>query len=296
MLQGIFAASITPLNPDFTPDRDNIPIYMDFLARRGCHGALLLGTTGEGPSFSSQQRLEILKSALKVRQDWPDFRLLAGTGTPSLDDTSNLTKSAFDLGVDGVVILPPFYFRGSGDEGLYAWYMNVLNRSVPNDGNVLAYHIPAVSGVGLSIELISCLYDSAPTKFVGLKDSSGDVEFAIKLGERFGKDLKVFTGNDRLLSEALLNDASGCITALANLISPDLRELWETFHEKKSLSDIQERLNFFREECERYQPFPPLIKYLLNRNYEFPLWPVCPPLIPINQDIANTLSAKLKLA
>ncbi len=296
MIQGIFAASIIPLKPDFSPDLVAIPMYLDFLAQRGCHGALLLGTTGEGPSFSPQQRLEIYKAAMKVRQNQPDFRLLVGTGTPSLDETANLTKSAFEIGMDGVVILPPYYYRGAQDEGLFSWYMSILNRSVPNDGIVLAYHIPAVSGVGLSLELISRLFDYAPTKFVGIKDSSGDAEFAVRLGERFGKDLKVFTGNDRLLSVALRNNASGCITAIANLISPNLRNLWQAFHDKKELSDIQAEINLIREECEQYQPFPPLIKYLLHHQFEFPLWPVCPPLSSLASDIGNEVSAKLKLS
>jgi len=296
MIQGIFAASITPLNPDFSPDLDAIPGYLDFLARRGCHGALLLGTTGEGPSFSPQQRLAILQAALKTRQDWPDFSLLAGTGTPSLDETAKLTQSAFELGMDGVVLLPPYYFRGSGDEGLFSWYMNILDRSVPSDGIVLAYHIPAVSGVGLSIDLISRLYNAAPTKFTGLKDSSGDAEFAYQLGNRFGSDLRVFTGNDSLLSEALKYNGSGCITALANLISPDLRDLWEAFQEQKMMRNIQERINSARELCELYQPFPPLIKFLLNQHYDFPLWSVCPPLTPLPKESGDRISAMLDLA
>jgi 4-hydroxy-tetrahydrodipicolinate synthase len=295
MIQGIFAASITPLNPDFSPDLEAIPGYLDFLARRGCHGALLLGTTGEGPSFSSQQRLAIFQAALNVRQDWPNFRLLAGTGTPSLDETARLTQSAFDLGMDGVVLLPPFYYRGSGDEGLFSWYMNIIDRSVPSDGIVLAYHIPAVSGVGLSIDLLSRLFDAAPTKFTGLKDSSGDAGFAYQLGNRFGSDMRVFTGNDKLLSEALQNHASGCITALANLISPDLRDLWEAFQEGKLTLSIQERINSVREVCELYQPFPPLIKFLLNQQYDFPLWSVCPPLIPLPKESGDRISARLDL-
>jgi len=103
---GIFAAAITPLRSDFSPDLSVLPLYLDFLAQRGCHGALLLGTTGEGPSFSPEQRRDVFRAALKVRQEHPEFRLLAGTGTPSLDETSALTRSAFDLGIGtGSIVL-----------------------------------------------------------------------------------------------------------------------------------------------------------------------------------------------
>lgn len=295
-IKGVYAASITPLKTDFSPDLESIPGYLDFLARRGCHGALLLGTTGEGPSFSPQQRVNILKVALEIRQDWPDFQLLAGTGTPSLDETVVLTKAVFDLGFDGAVLLPPYYFRASGEDGLSSWYKHVLDRSVPVGGVVLAYHIPAVSGVPLSLNLLSGLKEAYPQKFLGLKDSSGDPEFAVKLGNRFGNDFHVLTGNDRLFSLALENGASGCITATANLISPDLRILWDAFQAHKSTVEIQERINSVRETLEAYPPFPPLIKFLLAQFYNFPLWPVCPPLSPFTKEIGDRVSTKLDLA
>ncbi len=296
MIQGIFAASITPLNSDFSPDLDAIPGYLDFLANRGSSGALLLGTTGEGPSFSPQQRLEILRAALEVRQDWPDFKILAGTGTPSLIETTELTRDAFELGVDGVVILPPYYYRNSGDEGLFSWYVHILTSSVPSGGIVLAYHIPKVSGVPISIELISRLYDAAPNKFFGLKDSSGDKDFAIQLGKRFGNDLHIFTGNDRLFTDALHNHAAGCITALANLISPDLQSLWNAFQGQKPTNRFQERITSVRDICELFSPFPPLIKFLLGNFFGFPRWPVCPPLLNLPREDEERVSTMLDLA
>ncbi len=296
MIQGIFAASITPLDPNFSPDLEALPGYLGFLANRGCNGALILGTTGEGPSFSPSQRLDIIQAALKVRQDWPDFKLLAGTGTPSLEESADLTRDAFELGMDGVVILPPYYFRDAGDEGLYSWYLNILRRSVPKGGIVLAYHIPAVSGVPLSIDLISRLYDAAPDKFIGIKDSSGDKDYAKQLGKHFGDDLRVFTGNDRLFTEALQNNAVGCITALANLISPDLNALRKAFQEQRTTNRIQERINSVRELCDRFSPFPPLVKYLLSQYFDFPHWPVCPPLKSLNKEAQDRVSTIIDLA
>ena len=86
-LDGVYAAVITPLTSQGKIDLEQIPSYLGFLAQRGCHGALLLGTTGEGPSFAHHERVELMKAALDVRQEHPDFKLLAGTGTPSLEET-----------------------------------------------------------------------------------------------------------------------------------------------------------------------------------------------------------------
>lgn len=296
IIQGVIAASITPLKPDYSPHLDALHNYLGFLAGRGCHGALILGTTGEGPSFSPKQRISIYRAALEVRQDWPEFRLLAGTGTPSLEETQDLTRKALELEFDGVVVLPPFYFRDSNETGLYTWYANLLNRAVPMGSKLLAYHIPGVSGVPISIELISRLLDDFPNKFAGLKDSSGDSSFALKLGDQFGNDLEVFTGNDRLFTLALSNGACGCITAMANLISPDLRLLWDIHNAGKSTEAIQEKINSFRETAERFTPFPPLIKFLLANNFDFPCWPVCPPLTAISSETEEQVSRLLDLA
>ena len=295
-LAGIYSAAITPINIDLSPDLAGIPVLLAFLAQRGCHGALILGTTGEGPSFSPEQRIEIYQTALQIHQVYPGFRLLAGTGTPSLDETIRLTRAVFDLGLDGVVVLPPYFYRKVDDQGLFQWFSQVIERSVPDGGHFLGYHIPDVSGVPLSIELLARIKDAFPNRFTGLKDSSGNPAFAETLGSSFGKDLVVFTGNDRLLSFAIENQAAGCITACANLISPDLRKVWEAFHGGETDPSTQEKINLARQVIERYPPLPPVIKCLLAREFGLPQWSVCPPLSPTPEAIYQNIINQLNLA
>ncbi len=290
-LSGIYAAALTPLKADFSPDLAAIPNYLSFLAKRGCHGALLLGTTGEGPSFAANERIEIFKSALAIRDHFPDFRLLAGTGTPSLEETTILTKAAFDLGFDGVVTLPPYYFRDASEDGLFAWYQELIQRAVPKDGSLLGYHFPNTSGVPLTINLLSRLKETFPTRFAGLKDSSGDPDHAQHLGQLFGDKLLILTGNDRLLSMALDSGASGCITAMANLCSPDLRALWDAHQIIQDKTSAQGRLNITRSVLDQYTPFAPTLKALLAHFHQFPYWPVRPPLMPLPKEtIAKAVS------
>ena len=97
------------------------------------------------------------RAALKVHEQVPGFRLLAGTGTPSLTETIDLTRLAFELGFDAVVTLPPYYFRNATDEGLFNWFEQVITKSVPADGYLLGYHFPGVAGIGFSLELLSRL-------------------------------------------------------------------------------------------------------------------------------------------
>ncbi|MFQ5616556.1 MAG: dihydrodipicolinate synthase family protein [Anaerolineales bacterium] len=277
-LAGVYAAAITPLNPDYTLDPGGLVSLLDFLARRGCHGALLLGTTGEGPSFSSAERREIIRAAQGARRLRTDFRILAGTGTPSLEETIALTREAFDLGCDGVLVLPPYYFRNASEDGLFTWFSEVLRKGVPEDGALLGYHIPGVSGVPLSLDLITRLKDAFPHRFAGLKDSSADPDHARVPGERFGDDLLILNGTDRLLTLALEAGAGGCITALANLTSPDLRRVWDAHLAGKTDAVAQASLNTARDVLEKYPPAAPLLKALLARLHDFPRWAVKPPL------------------
>jgi 4-hydroxy-tetrahydrodipicolinate synthase len=277
-LAGVYAAAVTPLKEDFSVDLEAIPSLMGFLAGRGCHGILLLGTTGEGPSFSPEERLGIWRAALQVRQVNRTVKLLAGTGTPSLSETIALTRSAFDLGYDGVVVLPPYYFRKATEEGLFRYFSELIRKAVPADGFLLGYHIPGLAGIGFAPDLLPRLKDAFPQQFAGIKDSSHDAELTHGLGKRFGADLLVLNGTDSYLQLALENQAGGCITAPANLISPDLRGIWEAFQRGEDATPLQRRVTEIRHILEKYPPFPPILKTLLARQHGLPRWPVRPPL------------------
>ncbi len=280
-LSGVYAAAVTPLKPDLSPDLDALPPFLAFLASRGCDGALVFGTTGEGPSFSPDERRGVWGAALKVRETYPRFRLLAGTGTPSLTETIELTRLAFDLGYNAVVTLPPYYFRKATDDGLFNWFKEVFDKAVPSDGYLLGYHFPAVAGLGFSLELLKRLRDAFPARFAGIKDSSHDDHFARALGETFASDLAVFSGTDSDFTLALENHAAGCITAPANLLSPGLREIHDAFRQGRDSTALQVKVSAQRHILEKVQPFPPALKALLARLYGHPRWPVRPPLTEI---------------
>ena len=296
-LAGVYAAAVTPLRHDASIDDrsdspldlESVPALARFLASRGCHGIVLFGTTGEGPSFSPREREILMRAACAVREELPGFRLIAGTGTPSLSETIELTRLAFDLGFDAALVVPPYYFRNATDEGLFNWFSELIRKAVPADRYILGYHFPRVAGVGFSIELLSRLKDAFPVQFAGLKDSSHDADLAHTLGEKFGSDLAVLTGTDTYLQLAMQNQAAGCITAPANILSADLREIWDGMRAGQDVSAAHERVEQQRHILEKYPPFPPALKALLHRLYGFPKWPVRPPLV----DMAPVLEDQL---
>ncbi len=293
-LSGVYAAALTPLKANSTPDPEPVSAFLSFLADRGCHGALLFGTTGEGPSFSPDERKTVWNAALRVRETHPDFRLLAGTGTPSLGETIDLTKTAFDLGYDGVVVLPPYYFRTASDEGLFRWFESLIQKAVPSDGYLLGYHFPGVAGIGFSMDLLKRLKDAFPVQFAGIKNSSHDPALASALGATFNADLAVFTGTDSYLAMALQNNAAGCITAPANLLSPSLRAIYDAFLRDEDLSETQTCVTAQRHVLEKYMPFPPALKALLSKKYNFPRWPVRPPLVETPNELIEQAARELE--
>jgi 4-hydroxy-tetrahydrodipicolinate synthase len=292
-IRGVYAAVVTPLHEDFSIDLAAFPQLITFLAQRGCHGILLFGTTGEGPSFSAEERLCAFQVAARIRQELPGLGMLAGTGTPSLEETIRLTKAAFDFGFDGAVVLPPYYYRKTTEEGLFDWFRLVIQKAVPAGGALLGYHIPGVSGVALSIDLLARLKDTFPRQFAGLKDSSGEAEFARQLDQRFGQDLVVMNGNDRLLGQALGWHASGCITAMANLYSPILRQVWDAFHAGQPDPAAQTRIGKLRDVFDQHPPNPATVKGLMPHLHTLPSWPVRPPLVPHAPEVVKKMLAEL---
>lgn len=296
-LAGVYAAAVTPLRPaapageagESTLDLESLPDLVHFLASRGCHGIVLFGTTGEGPSFSPRERESLMRATCAVRDELPDFRLIAGTGTPSLSESIELTQLAFDLGYDAALVVPPYYFRTATDDGLFHWFSELIRKAVPGDGYILGYHFPRVAGIGFSLDLLARLKDAFPVQFAGIKDSSHDADLARDLGQLFGYDLVVLTGTDSYLPLAMQNQAAGCITAPANILSPDLRQIWDGMRAGQDVSQAQGRVEQQRHILEKYPPFPPALKVLLHRLYGFPRWPVKPPLVDMAPDAQDRL-------
>jgi len=294
-LAGIYAAAVTPLKADYSLALDSLAQLLDFLAGRGCHGALLCGTTGEGPSLSATERAALWGAAARWRDSHPGFRLLAGTGSPSLSESMELNRAAFDLGFDAVVSLPPYYYRKATDDGLFAWFDEVIRRSVPSDGVLLGYHFPSVAGIGFSIPLLARLKEAFPQQFGGIKDSSHDADLARSLGDMFGDDLLVLTGTDDYLSLALDSHGGGCITAPANLLSPGLRAIWDARQGGEDAHELQAQVSRQRHVLEQYPPFPPTLKALFHRLHGLPRWSVRPPLVEMSGKAEEQLAQEMQI-
>ena len=213
---GVFAAVLTPLKADLSPDHRAFARHCRWLLENGCDGLAVLGTTGEANSFSLPERIGMLEGLIEA--GIPGEVLLPGTGCCAITDTIELSRRAVRLGVAGVVMLPPFYYKNVTDDGLFAAYSEVIEGVGDEALKVYLYHFPRMSAVPIGMALIERLLTRYPATIAGMKDSSGDVGNMTACARTF-PGFAVFSGADDLLLPLLEAGGAGCITAVCNVAS-----------------------------------------------------------------------------
>ncbi|BBZ94518.1 dihydrodipicolinate synthase family protein [Bradyrhizobium diazoefficiens] len=220
---GVFSAALTPLDAELAPDHARFVEHCRYLLDEGCNGIALLGTTGEANSFSAAERTALLEAV--VAAGIAPQRLLPGTGVAALTETIALTRHALSVGVDTVVMLPPFYYKNVSDDGIYASYSEVVQRIGDARLKVVLYHYPQMSAQPISHALIERLRKAYPAVFTGIKDSSGDFANMTAMVERF-PGFAVLGGADPLMLPLLRKGGAGCITATSNLVARSLAHVY----------------------------------------------------------------------
>jgi 4-hydroxy-tetrahydrodipicolinate synthase len=218
LFSGVNAAVVTALRQDLSVDIDKTAQHCRWLLQNGSNGLAVLGTTGEANSLGHAERMSLLEGL--VEHGIAASALLPGTGTPNIPDTVALTRHAGELGCRGVLILPPFYYKSPSEDGIYAFYSEVVER-VGGEIKIYLYSFPQQSAVPITLSLVERLLKAYPGKIKGIKDSVGDIADTTDYIKNFGADgFEVYTGADAQFQEALKRGAAGCITATSNLTSP----------------------------------------------------------------------------
>ncbi len=293
-ITGVYSAAATPLNADGSPDLGLFTEHCQRLLSEGCHGVALLGTTGEANSFSSSERKAILEAALKA--GIPADKLLPGTGVVAIQETVDLTKHALSLGVTKVVMLPPFYYKGVSDDGLFTAYSQILEKISDSKLQVILYHIPQVSGVPLSVPLIGRLIEAFPDTVVGIKESAGDFNNMQAIIAAY-PGFSVLAGADPLLLPLLKAGGAGCITATSNLVAGSLRTVYDKVHDEsgaEAVETAQARINAYRTLSNSYVQIP-TIKAMVGLKTGNPAWKrTRAPLMPISETDYTSLADAFK--
>ena len=170
---GVNAAVLTAMNADLSIDLDRMAAHCRWLLANGCNGLAVLGTTGEANSLGIQERMGLLEGL--IARGIPASKMLPGCGTTALPDTVTLTQHAEKLGCRGALLLPPFYYKSPSDDGLLAYFNEVVQR-VGGSIALYLYNFPQQSAIPFGVDFIARLLKANPGKFKGIKDSSGNYE------------------------------------------------------------------------------------------------------------------------
>jgi 4-hydroxy-tetrahydrodipicolinate synthase len=222
-IRGVIAAVATPVGEDGSPDTARATKLARYLIDNGCDGLNVLGTTGEATSFSLSERQRVM-DAYKAA-GLPLDRMMVGTGAAAVADAVTLTRYASELGFAGALVLPPFYYKGVPDDGLVAYIDTIVKATAQKPLPIYLYHYPQQSGLHWHAALLKRLLDTYGSRIVGLKDSSGDMNYA-REAAAISKSFDVFPSTEAVLIDARSGAFAGCISATANLNSDLCQLAW----------------------------------------------------------------------
>ena len=292
MITGLIAPILSPFNDDLSFNQELYNELAAELLSTGCSGLAPFGTTGEALSVSSGERMAALEGLIASGVD--PRCIIPGTGLCNLPESIALSRHAVEHGCAGVLTLPPFYFKGMGDDGYFDYFEKLIDGVDHPDMKIYLYHIPQVAGVGLSIDLVTRLRTAYPDVIVGIKDSSGDWDNTRRLLAIDG--LIVYPGAELPVIDAIRLGGPGCISATANLNGGDIAKVIELCHAGKwdeaeaAHKPVKEVRMLFQD----YAPIPAQKALLARRTGEARWNNLRPPFRAMDDDRRDALAASLE--
>lgn len=282
-LRGVIAAAATPITAGMQPDLERFIALCRWLLDNGCDGLNICGTTGEATSFSTAQRMAIMSAAA---DSLPLDRLMVGTGAAAVEDAMTLARHAADLGFAGALVLPPFYYRSVGDEGIRRTIGIIAETTAAAPVAIYLYNFPAMTGIAYQPGLVAQLRGDLGGRLAGLKDSSGDLAYAAAVAS-ISPDLDVFPSNEAVLLDARSGAFAGCISASANVNSAWCARAFRDGDEAALATASRIRALVSR------QALIPAVKAVLAHRLKDPAYrELLPPLLPLADSDEQDLAAE----
>ena len=291
-IEGVLAPVITPFRRDYAPDAPRFVRHCRWLLKSGCAGLAVFGTNSEANSMSVAEKRSLLEAL--VAGGVPASALMPGTGHCALSDSIEMTRAAVELGCAGVLMLPPFYYKGVSDEGLYRNFAEVIERVGDERLQLYLYHIPPVAQVAITLQLIEKLLSKYAGIVAGAKDSSGEWSNTKAMLEAFAKEgFDVFAGSEVFLLENMRHGGKGCITATGNINPGPIANVYRNWRSADA-ERLQGGISATRKIVQK-QPMIPALKAALAHYGNDPQWKTCrPPLVELTAQQEETLITELK--
>ena len=289
-IKGVLSPVVTPFKPDLSPDPERFVRQCRWLLSQNV-GLAVFGTNSEANSLSVEEKIELLDRLVAAGLD--PARMMPGTGHCALTDSVRLTAHAMKLGCGGVLMLPPFYYKGVSDDGLFRSFAEVIERVGESRLRVYVYHIPPVSQVPITTGLVERLLKAYPAQTAGMKDSGGDWKNTQAFLDAFAKSgFDVFAGSETFLLQNMRNGGAGCISATANVNPGPIARLFDTW-QNADADTQQARLDEIRGTFAKF-PMIPALKAAIAHYGGDPAWTtVRPPLVELTPDQSKALVTEL---
>lgn len=292
MIKGLISPILSPFDDNLNFNQEMYNELAKDLLSTGCSGLAPFGTTGEALSVSNDERMQALENLIKSGVS-PD-KLIPGTGLCNFPDTVKISRHAIESGCKGVMTLPAFYFKDVTDDGLFQYYERLIDEINHPNLKIYLYHIPQVSGVGLSIPLVKKLRSTYPDIIVGIKDSSGVWENTEQLLSIDG--LIVYPGAELPVIDAIKLGGPGCISATANFNPTNIAKVIELSHDGKwdQAEEVHKDVKEVRYLFQDYSAIPAQ-KAMLAIKYKDERWKnIRPPLVQISEQRSSELADRLR--
>ena len=293
-LKGVLSPAVTPFKADLSPDAERYVRHCKWLLANGCAGLAVFGTNSEANSLSVDERMILLETL--VQSGIPAAQLMPGTGCCALTDSVRLTAHAVALGCAGVLMLPPFYYKGLPDEGLYRNFAEVIERVADTRMQLYLYHIPPVAQVPISLGLIARLLKAYPEVVAGVKDSSGDWNNTRAMLDAYAQSgFDVFAGSEVFLLDNMRAGGVGCITATGNINPAAIDNVYRNWRSADA-DRLQQGITATRAILQKY-PMMAALKAVIAHWGKDPGWAtVRPPLTELSPQQCTAVIAELTAA
>lgn len=289
-MSGVLCPVVTPFTKQLEPDADRLTRQCQWLLSQNV-GLAVFGTNSEANSLSTEEKIDLLDRLVDAGID--TSRMMPGTGCCALTDSVRLTAHAAKLGCAGTLMLPPFYYKGVSDDGLYASYSEVIQRVGSDALKIYLYHIPPIAQVGITLDLIERLVTEYPDTVVGIKDSSGDWDNTNAMLDRAWDNFAVFAGSESFLLATLRGGGAGCISATANINPAAIDRLFLNWKAEQA-DELQQGLDEIRDIAMTY-PMIPALKAIVAHFGKDEEWRrLRPPLVMLPDEDRDTLVATLE--
>lgn len=289
-MNGVLTPVVTPFDAALKPDPQRLVAQCRWMLSQDV-GLALFGTNSEATSLSVAERKMLLETV--VEAGLPADRMMPGTGLCNLPETIELTRHAVELGVGGVLMLPPFYYKGVSDQGLFDHFAQVIEGVGDDRLRIYLYHIPPMAQVGISPDLVGRLREAFPGVIAGMKDSSGDWDNTATMIERFAPGgFEVFAGSEDFLLRTMRAGGAGCISATANVNPAAIAALARDW-QGEGADAAQEKLSELRAIVAGF-PMIPALKATVARHSGDADWArVRPPLVALTVEQKDELGRRL---